>query len=457
MNPDRRFFLRSLAAGSLALPGLLSELLAEDSTDARADGDRGADPLAPRRGHHPPRARSAIFLFMTGGVSHLESFDYKPVLARDAGKKFRGRTLVGPQFKFARYGRSGLEVSELFPNIARHADDLCVVRSLHGTHFEHFQATTGIHTGSVTVKRPSMGSWVSYGLGTENRNLPSFVVLAPFLPYAGSQAWSSDFLPVCHQGIRIIPGEDPVTDLKRRGPSETVQRMELDLLDRFNLKHLEGRRGDPHLAGRIRAFETAFGMQQAMPEALDLSRETDATLALYGLERGSMKGFAWQCLVARRLVERGVRFVELIESGSSNNWDSHGDMKEHLPRARNVDQAIAGLITDLKSRGLLEETLVVFTTEFGRTPHADGRTGRSHHPYVFSSWLAGGGVKGGIAYGGSDDYGYEPAEKPVHLHDFHATILHLLGIDHERLTYRHGGRDFRLTDVYGRVVRDILL
>jgi hypothetical protein len=456
MDSRRRFFLRSLAGGSLILPGLLSELLAEDAPRSEGGGGADADPLSPRRAHHAPRAKSVIFLFMTGGVSHLESFDWKPLLARDAGKKHLGRTLVGPQFGFARHGRSGLEVSELFPHVARHADDLCVIRSLHGTHFEHFQATTGIHTGSVTVKRPSVGSWVSYGLGTENRKLPSFVVLAPFLPYAGSQAWSSDFLPVCHQGIRIIPGEEPVPDLRPRAPVEDLQRLELDLLDKFNLKHREARRGDPLLAGRIRAFETAFGMQQAMPEALDVARETDATLKLYGLERDRAKGFAWQCLVARRLVERGVRFVELIDSGSSSNWDSHGDMKDHVPKARNVDLAIAGLLADLKSRGMLEETLVVFTTEFGRTPHADGARGRSHHPYVFSSWLAGGGVRGGIVHGASDDYGYEVAEDGVHLHDFHATILHLLGIDHERLTYRHGGRDFRLTDVFGKVVHGII-
>jgi hypothetical protein len=456
MKPDRRHVIRSLAAGSLILPGLLSELLARDGGVGVTNDEPAVDPLAPRRAHHAPRAKSVIFLFMTGGVSHLESFDWKPLLARDAGKKYRGRTLVGPRWKFERHGASGLEVSELFPHISRHADELCVIRSLHGTHFEHFQATTGIHTGSVTLKRPSMGAWVSYGLGTENLDLPSFVVLAPFLPYAGSQAWSADFLPASHQGIRIIPGEEPVPDLRRRSPSEAVQRLELDLLDELNLRHRESRRGDPLLAGRIRAFETAFGMQQAMPEALDVSRESDATLALYGLERGSTKGFAWQCLVARRLAERGVRFIELIDSGSSNNWDSHGDMKDHLPRAQNVDRAIAGLLADLKSRGSLDETLVVFTTEFGRTPHADGRTGRSHHPNVFSSWLAGGGVRGGITHGSSDDYGYEVAEDGVHVHDFHATILHLLGIDHERLTYRHAGRDFRLTDVSGDVVHRIL-
>ena len=452
-QPSRRQFVRSMACGSLLLPAAISELLAEGGP-ARASA--GADPLAVRPPHYAPKAKRVIYLFMTGGVSHLESFDPKPRLAADAGKKYKGRTLLGPQFRFAPAGRSGTPVSELFPNVATCVDDLCVIRSLTGSHFEHFQATLGVHCGSLTVKRPSMGSWVSFGLGTENRNLPSYVVLAPHLPYAGTQVWSSDFLPVCHQGTRIIPGKEPVQDLARRSPSDAVQAMELDLLARFNRRHQRDRRSDPLLAGRIQSFETAFGMQQEMPEVLDLSRESDATLALYGLERGSTSGFAWQCLVARRMAERGVRFVELIDSGSSNNWDSHGDMKEHRPKARNVDQAIAGLLKDLKSRGMLEETLVVWTTEFGRTPHTDGPTGRSHHPSVFSSWLAGGGAKPGTVYGASDDYGYQVAEDPVHLHDFHATILHLLGLDHERMTYRHAGRDFRLTDVHGRVVKDLL-
>jgi Protein of unknown function (DUF1501) len=450
-HPDRRQFIGSLVSGSLLLPGIVSDLLAADGPVSRGD-----DPLAPRKPHFSAKAKRVIFLFMTGGVSHLETFDPKPRLASDGGKQHKGRTLLSPQFKFSPAGRSGTAVSELFPHVASCVDDLCIVRSLHGSHFEHFQATLGVHTGSLTVKRPSLGAWASYGLGTENRNLPSFVVLAPHLPYAGTQVWSSDFLPVCHQGTRIQPGDEPVRDLKRRSPSDAVQEMELDLLSRFNRRHGESRPTDPLLAGRMRSFETAFGMQRAMPDVLDLSRETDATLDLYGLKRGQADGFGWQCLVARRMSERGVRFVELIDSGSSNNWDSHGAMKDHVPKARSVDRAIAGLIKDLKSRGLLDETLVVWTTEFGRTPHTDGPTGRGHHPYVFSSWLAGGGVKSGTVYGSSDDYGYEPAENPVHLHDFHATILHLLGFDHERLTYRHSGRDFRLTDVAGRVVHELL-
>lgn len=457
MNPfdpkpglNRRQLIQSLMSGSLLLPGAVSKLLGETADE------RFPNPLAPRPSHISGTAKRVIFLYMSGGVSHLESFDPKPLLARDAGKKPRGKTLLAPQFKFRQAGQSGLPISELFPHVAECVDDLAVIKSLHGSHFEHFQATLGVHTGSLTVKRPSIGSWVSYGMGTENQNLPSFVVLAPYLPYAGTQVWSSDFLPMAHQGTRIMPGKEPVADLQRRSPSARAQELELDLLARFNRRHQEARASDPLLAGRIKSFETAFGMQMQMPDALDLSRESDATLKLYGLERGSSKGFAWQCLVARRMAERGVRFIELIDSGSNKNWDSHSKMSEHVPKALNVDQAIAGLLKDLKSRGMLDDTLVVWTTEFGRTPHTDGPTGRSHHPYVFSSWLAGGGVKGGISYGESDDYGYEPAIDPVHLNDFHATILHLLGIDHERLTYRHAGRDFRLTDVAGNVVHDIL-
>jgi hypothetical protein len=305
-----------------------------------------------------------------------------------------------------------------------------------------------------------MGSWVSYGLGTFNQNLPSYAVLAPDLPYAGGQIWSSNFLPACHQGIRIIPGEEPIPNMRRRTASAELQQMELGLLASFNNKHLKARDPDPVLAGRIRSFETAAGMQREAPEAFDLSKESDATLALYGLERGLTSGFAWQCLVGRRLAERGVRFIELIDSGSNGNinWDAHNDMERIVPLAKNVDQPIAALLKDLKSRGMLDDTLVVWTTEFGRSPcigSADGK-GREHHARCYSSWLAGAGVKPGITYGTTDDYGNDVVDKMVHVHDFHATILHLLGLNHEKLTYRYAGRDFRLTDVHGNVVHDIL-
>lgn len=450
----RRQAVRSLVCGSILMPGILAQLL--------ADGARGdaANPLAPKAPHFPGKAKRVIFMYMSGGVSHMDTFDPKPRLTADNGKpmsnKPNARPYLGPFWEFKPRARCGTEVSDLFPYVGECMDDICLIRSMRGDHNDHFQATLGIHTGSVTFARPSIGSWVSYGLGTVNQNLPSFVVLAPQLPYAGGQVWSSDFLPGCHQGTRVSAGPEPIPNLSRRSPSMAVEEMELSLLDRLNRRHQQSRATDPVLAARIKSFETAFGMQQAMPEVLDLSKESDATLKLYGLERGRTKGFGWQCLVARRLVERGVRFVELIDVGSSNNWDAHGDMKTHEPLARNVDQPIAGLIKDLKSRGMLDDTLVVWTTEFGRTPFTDGPTGRSHQSSVFSSWLAGGGVKGGLAYGKSDDYGAKVAENEVHVHDFHATILHLLGFDHERLTFRHAGRDFRLTDVHGRVVKALL-
>ncbi len=325
-------------------------------------------------------------------------------------------------------------------------------------HTNHYESTLGMHTGSFTFARPSLGSWVSYGLGTEDRDLPSFVVLAPHAPYAGSQAWASDFLPGCHQGTQIVPGPVPIPNLSPRPDNAVTQRRELDLLARVDRRHLAERSGDTALEARIRSFETAFGMQIKAPEAFDLSRETDATLNLYGLQRGQNTGFGWQCLVARRLAERGVRFVELIDTGSSGNWDAHGNMQEHEPLARNVDRPIAGLLRDLKARGLWDDTLVVWTTEFGRTPYHEqaGHAGREHHHQAFSSWLAGGGVKGGIVHGKTDDHGVAVAEDKVHIHDFHATILHLLGLDHEKLTYRHAGRDYRLTDVSGSVVEKIL-
>lgn len=453
---SRRTMLRSLMGGSLLMPAILSEL-------SRADSGV-VDPLAPRAPHFAPRAKRVIFLFMTGGCSHVDSFDYKPKLIADAGKtvpSYKGgkeNYLKAPAFNFAPRGKSGLMISDLFPNIAGVADDLCLVNSMKGDHGNHFEATLGIHTGSVTFTRPSIGSWVSYGLGTFNQNLPSFIVLAPQLPYAGGQTWGCDFLPPCHQGTRVIPGPEPIPDMFRRTPTKELQDLELGLLGQLNRKHLVQHQADPELAARIRSFETAAGMQQQAPEAFDLSGESDATLALYGLARGQTKGFAWQCLVARRLAERGVRFIELIDVGASNNWDAHGDMKTHVPLAKNVDQAIAGLLKDLKGKGLLEDTLVVWTTEFGRTPHVAQKDakGREHHAQCYTSWLAGGGAKAGIAYGKSDDYGILPAEDAVHVHDFHATILHLLGLDHERLTFRHAGRDFRLTDIAGNVVKGIV-
>jgi hypothetical protein len=449
---NRRQMIRSMVSGSTLLPAIVQQCLAESPVV-------GGDPLAVRASHFAPKAKRVIFLFSSGGVSHMETFDPKPALtaaAREGKKAQNGKVYLAPRWEFKRDSKCGLEVSELFPWTRKCMDDICVIRSMHGDHNDHAQATLGVHTGSVTFARPSFGSWVSYGLGTENRNLPSFVVIAPSLPYAGAQVWNSDFLPGAHSGTLVTPGKDPVPNLARKAATPELQQLELSLLDRFNRKHQSERPGDARLDARIKSFETAFGMQMEMPDVLDLSKETDATLGLYGLERGSTKGFAWQCLVARRLAERGVRFIELIDVGSSNNWDAHGNMKTHEPLAKNIDRAVYGLLNDLKSRGMLDETLVVWTSEFGRSPWPDSPEGRSHHVSVYSSWLAGGGVQGGIAYGASDEFGNRPAENPVHVHDFHATILHQLGFDHTKLTFRHAGRDFRLTDVAGKVVQPIL-
>lgn len=460
MITTRRNALRSLAGGSLLLPGLLSELLAADPDGTVATGAAGVGG-GPRPPHFAPKAKRVIFLFMTGGVSHVDTFDPKPVLNSKHDRKHKdGRYYKGADWKFRRYGASGIEVSDLFPHIGSVIDDICVIRSMQNLNGDHFGATIGIHTGSGTFNRPSIGSWVSYGLGTYNQNLPAFLVVAPGLPYGGGQAWGSDFLPAVHEGTRIVPGPEPIANMHRRAPSPELQRTQLDLVEYFNRQHLKRRESDANLAARIESLETAFGMQTAAPEVFDVSQEPDSIHRLYGLERGSTDGFAWQCLVARRLAEQGVRFIELVDGDSflDRNWDSHAKMSNYNGLARNVDRPIAALLQDLKARGMLDETLVVWTTEFGRGPFCPSRgtEGRGHHARVYSSWLAGGGVRGGMVYGSSDELGKDVAEDVVSVHDFQATILHQLGIDHERLTYRHGGRDFRLTDVYGRVVHEIL-
>jgi hypothetical protein len=457
---SRRMMSGSIAAASLLLPGILEQLSAESG-----------DPLAPREPHFAPKAKQVIFLFMTGGVSHVDTFDPRPELERGHGKEIQADHpeiknrpgyeriyLKRPQWRFAPRGECGTEVSDLFPHVGRCVDDIALIRSMHTSHSNHYNATLGMHTGSFAFSRPSIGSWVTYGLGTLNRNLPGFVVIAPAQTYAGTQVYASDFLPGAYQGTLVVPGSEPVANVSPRIPADR-QRRELEVLRRMNGAHLAAREQDPLLAARMQTFETAFGMQMAVPEAFDFSSETAGTLAAYGLQPGQTSGFGWQCLAARRLVERGVRFVELIDTGSSGNWDAHGDMMSHVPLAKNVDQPIAALLRDLKARGMFEETLVVWTTEFGRTPFnntADAR-GREHHPWAFSSWLAGAGVRRGIVHGSTDEIGLRAAEKPVHVHDFHATILRLMGFDHERLTRRHAGLDFRLTGVEGaRVVDEVL-
>ena len=450
-NLSRRAAIRSLVGTSLLMPGLLSELLA-------ADQPSGGNPLAPRSPHYAPRAKRLIVIFATGGVSHIDTFDPKTSAdGRDGSGKEK---LMGNLFGAQRDPVTGIEVSNLFPHVRGVMSEIALSRSMKSAHFDHSEATLGMHTGSATFARPSLGSWVSYGLGTANQNLPSFMVIAPHLPYGGTQVYNNDFLPAYHQGMRLVPGDDPVPNLARRYKGADLQTAELDLLGQLNRRHLLARDQDPTLASRIRAFQTAFHMQTEAPEALDIDQESDATLELYGLKRGQRTGFGWQALVARRLAERGVRCIELIDTGSNNknagNWDSHGDMMEHKVLAQQVDQPIAALIQDLKQRGMLDETLIVWATEFGRTPTKESKLGRGHHGDCFSSFLAGGGVKGGTVLGATDDIGKTIAEHPVEVHDLHATILHLMGIDHERLTYKHAGRDFRLTDVFGHLLNPIL-
>lgn len=459
---SRRACLRSLAGASLILPGMLSQLLADDAAPA---ANKAADPLAPKEPHYAPKAKRVIFVFSSGGVSHMETFDHKPELFKADGKLTGAggglsrdkKPLVKPRWEFRPGGQCGTMVSDLFPHLRGCMDDIALIRSMKSDENEHYQATLAMHTGSFFFTRPSIGAWLSYGLGTMNQNLPSFIVIAPNLPYAGGQVWGNDFLPAYHQGTRVVPGPEPVPNLKRRSQRKGLQELELDLAEALNKKHLAASGNDSELAARIRSFETAFHMQAAAPEAFDISQEGDETLGLYGLKRGDTESFAWQCLVARRLAERGVRFIELIDRGASNNWDAHSDMSQHEPLAKAIDQPLAGLLKDLKRRGMLDETLVVWTTEFGRTPGQDSPKGRGHHGACFSSWLAGGGVNGGIAYGETDEIGGTVATDMVHVHDFHATILHLMGIDHTRLTYRHAGRDYRLTDVHGNVVTKILM
>ena len=444
----RRVALRSLVGGSMLFPGLVSELLAAE------EGESSQGPLASRPSHFAARAKRVIMVFATGGVSHIDTFDPK---SSEKGRDGSGKDkLMGSVFPYSANAACGTEVSDLFPHLRNTMEDICVIRSMKSAHFDHTEAAVGMHTGSATFTRPSMGSWLSYGLGTLNQNLPSFIVIAPHLPYGGTQVYASDFLPAYHQGTRVIPGAQPIDNLVPRTQQRGVQELELELAKRLNAQHFSNRQEDSRLAARIKSYETAFQMQTAGPEAFDVGQEDDRTLLAYGLERGQTTSFGWQCLVARRLAERGVRFIELVDSGSRPNWDSHGDMKEHVPLAKAADQPLAALILDLKQRGMLDETLIVWATEFGRTPTKEGKFGRGHHGDCFSIWLAGGGIKGGMVYGATDEVGRSITRDPVDVHDLHATILHLMGIDHTRLTYRHAGRDFRLTDVHGRLVRGIL-
>ncbi len=469
MNPSavpgpltRRQMLRAVGTGfgMLGLAGLLA------NQAAAADADRASNPLAVRRPHHRPRAKRCIFLYMPGGPSQLDLFDPKPRVMHDNGKPLpfakpqleRTRTgnLLASPWKFARRGRSGIEVSELLPHVAACIDDICVIRSMVADNINHTGAALQMNTGEQAFSRPSLGSWLVYGLGSESQNLPGFVVIAPQPPFQGSPLWSSSFLPAAYQGTWIRNMDQPLANIDDPFADRQRERDKLDLLKQINELHKRQRIIDSALGARIASFELAFRMQIQAPEAFALERESAATRKLYGVDDKTTEAFGKQCLLARRLVERGVRFVQVYDT-ANGGWDHHSDLKQGLPaRCANVDRPIAGLLTDLKARGLLDETLVIWGGEFGRTPTAEGTDGREHHPFGFTMWLAGGGVRGGMTHGATDEFGWYAVQDKVHVHDLHATILYLMGIDHERLTYRYGGRDYRLTDVYGRVVRGIL-
>ena len=426
------------------------------------------------RVNHPTKAKHVIILYMSGGFSHVDTFDPKPKLTRDhnqsigseaksavSGQPPIERFLKAPLWKFQPNRQCGTQVSDLFPHIRSQMHEVALIRSMSCDHRDHGEATLQLHTGSTSVAMPSLGSWLSYGLGSMNPNLPSHVVISEHRPYVGPQIWDANFLPASHGGVRILPGDEPLPFL--RSPStDTIRNFEFDLLSTLNERHRSTRPGDAQLTGRMAAANAARGLQLAAPEALDLSKESNETLELYGSERGDNTSYAAQCIMARRLVERGVRFVEIIDAVGAcrDNWDAaHRDIGTHAKYAKRVDQPVAALIQDLKRRGMLDETLLVFCTEFGRSPWAqDGRgtKSRTHHPQAFSCWLAGGGVKPGFVHGRTDDIGYLVEEDIVHIHDFHATILHIMGLDHTRLTYRHAGRDFRLTDVHGHVAHKLL-
>ncbi|MDA0768027.1 MAG: DUF1501 domain-containing protein [Verrucomicrobia bacterium] len=459
---SRRWFLKDcgLGLGSIALTSLLAR---------EANAANFTNPLTPKPSQHPAKAKNVIFLFMGGAPSHLDLFDYKPDLARLDGtkppaellKNYRAafinpeNSLLGPKFKFKNYGQADLEMAEILPHIGAQADDIALIRSMHTEAFNHAPAQILLSTGSQQFGRPSLGSWVTYALGSETDNLPSFVVMSSGEkgPSGGSSNWGSGFLPSVYEGVQFRSTGDPVLYLSDpQGITRSSQRATIDAVNRLNQKRFDSV-GDPEIQSRINAFEMAFRMQDVAPEVTDISREPEHIQKLYGATPGK-SSFANNCLLARRLVERGVRFVELFHE----SWDQHGDLVGGLKRnCRDVDQACAALIQDLKQRGLLEDTLIVWGGEFGRTPMVQGgNDGRDHHPNAFSMWLSGGGIKGGTTLGKTDELGFNAVEDKVHIHDLNATLLHLLGFDHTKLTHRSQGRDFRLTDVHGEVVHQIV-
>src|SRR4051794_16251431 len=471
---SRRQMLKSSASGFgyLAFAGLAHEAAAQEAA-RRAPGGF----LAPREPHFPARAKRVIFLCMNGGPSHVDTFDYKPALNKQSGEDTTigrdrgGAKYFGSPFKFAQHGESGLWVSEVFPELARQVDDLCFIRSMHTDLPNHSQAFIQMHTGSFQFVRPSVGAWTLYGLGSENTSLPGFVAVNPPSDNGGVRNYGSAFLPATCQGTKIggnqIPGfyaailgrdEEPGPPMKNIANANLprgLQRAQLDLVRDLNRSKLGRDAHHPEIEGAIESFELAFRMQDEVPDLLDMRSEPESILKLYGVGSGlPTDRFARQCIMARRLSEAGVRFIEIT---APVGWDHHFLLRDALPKScAATDQPIAALLTDLKQRGLLQDTLVIWAGEFGRTPYAQSGDGRDHNNKGYTTWMAGGGVKGGLAHGATDEFGYEAVEKPVHVHDWHATILHLLGLDHTHLTFNYGGRDFRLTNVYGEVVKDIL-
>ncbi|MCH8218921.1 MAG: DUF1501 domain-containing protein [Planctomycetes bacterium] len=464
---SRRRFLRESGCGFGALA--LSTLLGQESMLA-SPGSLPAS-LHPSP-HFAPRAKRVIWLFMHGGPSHVDLFDPKPALIEHAGKplpesfgevmtrrKVARNPLLAPAKPFRRHGRSGLEISDFLPHIASCADELCVIRSCHGDSVNHPQSVYQMNTGSILMGKPSLGSWVAYGMGTENKNMPAFIVMPD--PGSGIKggppAWGSGFLPATFQGTTLRPGDNPILNLKPHPElGARRQRDVLDLIGKLNQQHLAERDFDDTLSARIKSYELAFRMQTEAPDLVDLSQETEECKRLYGIDESETREFGTRCLLARRMVERGVRFVQLY-SGDTSGWDAHNDLlKNHTEYCRRTDKPVAGLLKDLKRRGLLKDTLVIWGGEFGRMPMSEKGTGRDHNPWGYTVWLAGAGVKGGLAYGATDPMGLRAEQDKVHIHDLHATILHLLGFDHERLTFRHNGREDRLTDVAGKVVHGVL-
>ena len=470
---SRREMLRDAASGFgyLAFLGLTANSV--QTVQARP---MEVNPLAPKQPLLKSRAKHVIFLFMHGGVSHVDTFDPKPKLAELDGKPYPGKlplvfanpkdigTLLKSPWNFQRYGESGLPVSDLFPQVASCIDDICVIRSLSHDRVSHGAAMQEIHTGSGVFQRPSAGSWIVYGLGSENQNLPGFITICPASLDGGTSTFGSAFLPAAYQGTRFgeTSSRGRYDDARRAAfknlrPGELdidLQRLELDFMQSINRRQSSAGQPDLELEARIASFELAFRMQAEAPEASDLSRETEDTYALYGVNQSPTDNFGRQCLLARRFVERGVRFVQATHS---YKWDQHGSLQSgHTRNAHEVDKPIAGLLKDLKIRGMLDETLVIWATEFGRTPVAQSKNGRDHSPYGFSMWMAGGGIKGGMAYGATDEFGYFAVENKITIHDLYATVLHQLGLDHTELTYRYSGRDFSLTDVEGEVLHDII-